>query len=796
MVVRAFKVGSLLLAVGGVLVLLFAASRTQVPPVEIGNLVETMNWAYVRVEGVVTRQPTHDQEAGTIRFWLWDGTGEILVIAYRSEAEALLAGDMVPVMGDTVSLEGTLRIKDDFQYLVLDVPQNTEIRPAESILLPIGQVDPTFLYQSVTVRGMVRDDRVPYQGLRILTVRDGSGEIDVALATGPDALLGNLPDIGAGMPLQVTGAVDLYKGMPQISVGRGTDVAVLDEDLAIAPRRWLGGLSTKDVGHLAFVEGIITGVEPFSAGTKFTLDDGSGTVTMLLWRDLNESLVAGEQLVVGTRVQALGEIAEYRADLELIPQIPPDVAVLATGEPAASTRKLGELRPDDAGRIVAVRGVLRSLQTFSAGVKGTLDDETGVVTLLLWQDLYDALPGRERLVPGAVLEVQGKVAQYQGNLEIIPQSPSDLVIAGLVALPMEKRTIDQITAVDVGQRLEISGRVVDAIPFSKGLRYTLDDGTGTLTLLIWQNLHEKLPDASFLAVGADLLVRGEIVEYQRELEVVPQMPADVRVIAPAVAAATAPAIVPAVLSPLGSPSPSVGLVVDSTTPTAATGTVEPLAQVPEVLVQPTPSATPQATPAPTFETRLIGTISGEDIGRTLTISRAGITEVDYFSAGVKYMLVDATGSIILLLWQNVLEEIPERYDLVPGSEVEITGSIDEFAGELEIIPGDGAGLNVLSKAERLPIEERPASRVTASDEGRIFTVEGIVYRTENRGWLKVWLNDGTGEILIFVPERTVPYLPSGIGNGLGLRVTGAVDIYQNVLEIIPLAGADVEVQDP
>jgi DNA/RNA endonuclease YhcR with UshA esterase domain len=796
MVVRAFKAGSLLLAIGGVVVLLFAASRTQVPPVEIGNLIGTMNWAYVHVEGVVTRQPALEQGSGTLRFWLWDGTGEILVIAYRSEVEELLDGGLVPVMGDSVSLEGTLRIKDDFQYLILDVPRNTEIRPVELVRLPIDRVDLGLLYQPVTIRGVVRDDRSPYQGLRILTLRDDSGQIDVTVATGPDALLGDLPELGIGMPVQVTGAVDLYKGMPQISVGRGTDLVVLDEDLAVAPRRQLGHLSSRDVGDMALVEGTIVRADPFSAGTKFTLDDGTGTVTALLWQDLHDSLVDGEQLVVGTRLQVLGEVAEYRDELELIPQIPSDITVKATGESVTSTRKLGDLRPEDTGRMVAVQGVLRSLQTFSAGVKGTLEDDTGTVTLLLWQDLYDDLPDQARLAPGAVLEVQGEVAQYQGNLEIVPQSPADLVVAGLVALPTDRRTIDRVTASDVGQRLEVSGRVVDADPFSKGLRYTLDDGTGTLTLLIWQNLYERLPDANLLAMGTEVMVQGEVVEYWGELEIVPQMPADVWVIAPAAAAMSVPTTVPTPFSPVGSPSPAVTLAVESLVSPAVTGAVEPPVQTPEVPLQPTPSSTPKVTLVPVFETRAIGTISGEDIGRTLRIARAGITEVDYFSAGVKYTLVDDTGHILLLLWQNVLEGIPNRYDLVPGSQVEITGSIDEFAGELEIIPGNGTGLSVLSKGQHLPIEERPASKVTASDEGRIFTLEGVVNRTEHSGWLKLWLSDGTGEILIFVPERTVRFLPSGIGNGVSLRVTGEVDIYQDVIEIIPLAGADVEVQGP
>jgi len=72
-------------------------------------------------------------------------------------------------------------------------------------------------------------------------------------------------------------------------------------------------------------------------------------------------------------------------------------------------------------------------------------------------------------------------------------------------------------------------------------------------------------------------------------------------------------------------------------------------------------------------------------------------------------------------------------------------------------------------------------------------VAGTLSRIEGRGWLRLWLKDDTGEMLIFCPERLVEYMPAGLGPGTRLRVTGEVEIYQGSLEIIPLAGADVEV---
>ncbi len=805
--VRVFKYGSLAMAIGGLAVLLFAATRSEVPRVEIGNLSGTMNWAYVRIEGVVTRQLAHDETGKTLRFWVEDGTGEIMVTAYGPEAEMLLAEGLVPAMGDKVVVEGTLRVKEDFQYLILDVPQHMEIEPTEPVMVVIAAVDAGLLHQKVTVRGVVRDERVPYEGLRILALRDDTGAIDVTLPSAATALSGELPDLAVGQSLQVTGAVDLYRGTPQISVGRGSDLVVLEQAIDIAPLRRIGDLSAggaqsggaQSREEMVVVEGLISKVNPFSAGVKYTLDDGSGTVIMLLWQDLHESLSESGELVAGTMVRAQGNLAEYRGELEIVPEIPSDVQVLAAAESdpevdSVAERQLGELGAGDVGQVVKAEGLLLSLRTFSAGVRGLLDDGTGTVTLLLWQEVYGGLPDPRSLVPGVMLQVEGRVSEYKGDLEIVPQVPADVTVIGMVDLPWLEQSIGQITANDVGQTVHLSGSVSEVTPFSKGVKYTLDDGTGSITLLLWQNLYDQLADPALMGVGAEVSVRGDVAEYLGGLEVVPQLPVDVNITRSS-PTFDAPGQFPG-KSLQSAEQPRVG-TTEPSNPTSEP--VEPVQTSPP-RATPIPSPTLPPTPTPAPETRAIGDISGGDVGRKLTIAKAWISDLTYFSKGVKVTLTGgagasgASGSIILLLWQNLVEEVADRYDLFPGSQVQVTGKIDEYKGDLQIIPYDGADVVLLARGERLPIEQRFLNNVTPSDEGRIFTVEGEVTRTESNGWLKIWLNDGTGELLIFVPERTVSYLPAGAGTGARLRVTGEVEIYKGVIEIIPLAGADVEVR--
>ncbi len=595
--VRTLKYGSLLLAVAGLAVLLLVAARSEVPVVRTGDLAATMNWAYVRIEGVVSRQPVYEpaaadeSAAASLTFWVWDGTGEMMVVAYRTEAETLLERDLLPVMGDGVSLAGTLRLKEDFGYLVLNDAEQMEARFSETLAMLAAEINAGLRYQKVRLRGVIRETREPYEGLRVASLRDASGTIDLVLPEMALAARAGLPPLAVGQAVEVVGAVDLYRDTVQVSVGRPDDVVLLDEELQIAPSREISSLSTSDVGRLVAVEGNLSAIDPFSAGVKWILSDGSSTVT-----------------------------------------------------------------------------------------------------LLLWQDTYDALPPSARPGPGATVRAQGLVAEYRGELEIVPELPADIVVLAP-------------------------------------------------------------PEAT-----------------------------------PPPAPSAAPS------SPEAAPSPtSLPPALPSSSPT--------LRPLPGLTPSPMPSATrppgpqpsPSPPPTPAIETRAIAAITTADLGRTLTIERAGIADVDYLSKGVKFTLTDATGSIALILWQDVLEETPERHGLLPGSQVRVTGRIDEYEGELEIVPRAGEAVKVLDRGGRPPVEERAVAQITAADEGRIFTVQGTLTRIEGRGWLRLWLNDGSGEMLVFVPERVVTYLPTGLGPGTALRVTGEVEIYQGSLEIIPLAGADVEV---
>jgi RPA family protein len=107
--------------------------------------------------------------------------------------------------------------------------------------------------------------------------------------------------------------------------------------------------------------------------------------------------------------------------LEVIPGLAEDVQVLSAA-PSSPETTIGALTTADAGRVVTLRGTLGERETFSSGVRFQLDDGTGAIILLLWQNVYDEIPDAERLAAGVQVGVTGQIEEYRGELEIVPEA--------------------------------------------------------------------------------------------------------------------------------------------------------------------------------------------------------------------------------------------------------------------------------------------------------------------------------------------------------------------------------------
>ena len=112
---RALRVGSVILAVGGLALLYLAVTHRELPVQPIGEITPLMNYAYVRLVGEVTRNAfiSDDVPVDYLSFTVKDATGSIRVRAQGGVALELVESGRVPQRGMQVDVAGGLTIAND-----------------------------------------------------------------------------------------------------------------------------------------------------------------------------------------------------------------------------------------------------------------------------------------------------------------------------------------------------------------------------------------------------------------------------------------------------------------------------------------------------------------------------------------------------------------------------------------------------------------------------------------------------------------------------------------------------------
>jgi DNA/RNA endonuclease YhcR with UshA esterase domain len=590
--IRTVKIVAILLASVGLALLWFAARRAEVSLIRIEQAGATMNMASVRVAGTCSRTPTYDPKSGYLSFWIDDGTGEMRVSAYRAESKQIIAENRVPALGDRIEVAGTLRIREDLPALTINLPEQLHITRAEAVDRHIGAIVPADQYVRVRVRGQVREVREPYQGLTLVTIRDASGAIPIAVSDDLAALSGVSPThsgaITVGQPVEVVAAVSLYKETVQLVPATVTDIAPLGQAVPVAVERRIGELSVGDVGEWAMVRGAVTRVDPFSAGVKMTVDDTTGDVTVLLWQSVVEALAGRPALGVGADVQVQGEISTYRGALEIVPELagdiqvvlaaaPPPTAVpsptatpslqptatprpetsLPTGtptpaatpaptdtprptvtpapertpEPTVDLTGIGTITADRIGQWVTVEGRVIGTASFSAGFRFVLDDGTGQIVLLMWHNVYDECWDAADINLGATVQARGEIGQYEGELQVQPSFGGDVKTIDGATAWTARREIGSISAGDEGQRVTVEGTVARVEGFSSAVQVFVSDDSDEILVFIWRDVLDRIADNTGLGtIGSRVRVAGTVTVYRGTLEVVPVLPYDVAVL--------------------------------------------------------------------------------------------------------------------------------------------------------------------------------------------------------------------------------------------------------------------------
>jgi DNA/RNA endonuclease YhcR with UshA esterase domain len=192
-----------------------------------------------------------------------------------------------------------------------------------------------------------------------------------------------------------------------------------------------GRVSEALLGEWVTVEARIERATLLSAGVKFVVDDGSGPAVVWMHQELYAQLVDPASWNVGAVARVTGRVSEYEGELEVVPaKIEDVVIVLFAPRVVGADVQISNLSALDVGRRVTVEAEIAAVDSFSAGIKCLLDDESGQITLLVWQNVAGAVSDIELFAAGARIRCSGWVESYRGELEIIPGLSHDIQFLG------------------------------------------------------------------------------------------------------------------------------------------------------------------------------------------------------------------------------------------------------------------------------------------------------------------------------------------------------------------------------
>jgi len=182
-------------------------------------------------------------------------------------------------------------------------------------------------------------------------------------------------------------------------------------------------------GEEVTIEGRVTGTASFSEGFKFVLHDGTGQVVVLMWHRVYDGCWDASEINLGAQVRATGTVGQYEGELQIEPDFGGDVEAIKGAAAWAVSREIGSLSGGDEGQRVMIEGAVIRVEGRGDWAKVFIGDETGEVLVFIYQNILDRIPNNTALgIPGSRVRVVGVVELYEGDLEVVPVLPYDVVV--------------------------------------------------------------------------------------------------------------------------------------------------------------------------------------------------------------------------------------------------------------------------------------------------------------------------------------------------------------------------------
>ncbi|MCK4648819.1 hypothetical protein KAT51_04760 [bacterium] len=341
-----FKYGALAVAFIGLILLYLAARVVETKIIKVKDIIPSMSFAYVRVQGTISFPPRIYPGTKSLSFTVDDGTGRISIKAYGAVTEELIRTEKLPKIGDWVDVAGQLQVREGRASMIIQRPKEVQVTSAETLIaqvpsLKIAQITRGKIGQLIKCEGKIIDIRTFTKG-RSLKISDGSGDIDVVIWDTDYEKISNKGALQIGREVSVQGVIGEYRGKLQVKPRAPEEIKIVGakEEVTVAPSVTtppvavevsalsIGQITKDRIGQTVNCQGTITQYKPFSKGAMLVVSDETGRIVVVLWDKVKNQITDNRIFIVGNRISVQGKVGIYREQLQLVPRIAADIKVM------------------------------------------------------------------------------------------------------------------------------------------------------------------------------------------------------------------------------------------------------------------------------------------------------------------------------------------------------------------------------------------------------------------------------------------------------------------------------------
>lgn len=306
--------------------------------------------------------------------------------------------------------------------------------------------------------------------------------------------------------------------------------------------------------------------------------------------------------------------------------------------------KVKDIGPTNAFAYVRVEGENVSTRIYEdGGVMFRIDDGTGTLMVRAYADIGKKLLAEDRVPgPGDRVSAEGTLNLREDFVMMIVNVPSKVQI---------ERTVPEVVAIAnldddyMDEKVMVEGKVVGERKFPKGSSVTVSDGTGTIDVVVWDSNRKTFGDKErLLELGKNVAVQGKLGKFRDKLQIALAFPGDI-------------------------------------------SELEREVEVPEELLESIPGR------GKGFQKMEIGSITLNNVNDYVEIT-GKVDGVRKFSKGTNLQLAGPTGTVDVVVWDSLREQIPNADEMLQaGKMLIIKGIVGQYRNKLQVVPKSPSHVN-------------------------------------------------------------------------------------------------------